>query len=108
MSIPSTPASPPVPRLLAILAGAATLRERLDGLMETRGDGPAARARLERWSQVLASAARLRRRLEWDGLSLPDALAALGEPRGVDAQAPGWLKMLAVVLARSSAADRRD
>lgn len=98
-----TTASPPIPRLLAMLAGAATLRERLDGALETYGDGTLARARLERWSRVLGAGdpERLRRRLDWDGLSPEDALGALGEPRGLDAEAPGWLKLLAVVLSVS-------
>lgn len=107
MTSASAPTYPGVPRLLAILSRAATLRERLEGDIETYGDGPLARTRMERWSLVLASGdpARFRRRLEWDGLSLPDALSALGEPRSVDGSAPAWLKLLAVVLSQVSSAD---
>ncbi|MDQ6744005.1 MAG: hypothetical protein M3Z97_14010, partial [Candidatus Dormibacteraeota bacterium] len=66
MTTASAATSPPVPRLLAMLAGAATLRERLDGAMETAGDGPIARDRLNRWSLVVAAGDPdlLKRRLE--------------------------------------------
>ncbi|HYH81027.1 MAG TPA: type 2 lanthipeptide synthetase LanM family protein [Longimicrobium sp.] len=86
--------------LARIVEGAATFAERLgpDFVPAPGADPAVARARLERWRQLVArgDAERFARRLAWDGLDEAAALRGLGEVRlGGGARLPAWAALLA-------------